>query len=277
MMQTDSSNAPQHSPASDPVREVRMSADATHKRVAWVLGAGSGIGHSAALLLAREGWAIVASGRREAELQGVAAEIERSGGTAAVEVCDVVNADAVSQAHARIASSQGGPDLVVHCAGVNTPKRHWDVLEAADARRVIDINLGGVMNVMATVVPAMRKRQGGTVVVVSSWAGWRFTAFTGPSYSASKAALAPLVESINQQAGGDGVRATLVCPAEVATPILAQRPNPPSTLDMARMLRPQDVAEAIAYAARQPAGVCINELVISPTWNRIYREPEALR
>jgi NADP-dependent 3-hydroxy acid dehydrogenase YdfG len=108
----------------------------------------------------------------------------------------------------------------------------------------------------------MRKRQRGSIVVVSSWAGWRYTGFTGPSYSASKAALGPLVESINQQAGGDGVRATLVCPAEVATPILAQRPNPPSALDVARMLKPADVAEAIAYAARQPLGVCINELVI---------------
>jgi NADP-dependent 3-hydroxy acid dehydrogenase YdfG len=254
-----------------------MSTAATEKRVAWVLGAGSGIGRSSALLLAREGWAIVASGRREPELKAVAAEIEGVGGSAAVQVCDVADAEAVRRAHAEMASLHGMPDLVVHCAGVNTPKRHWDVLEAADARRVIDINLGGVMNVMAAAVPAMRKRRRGTIVVVSSWAGWRYTAFTGPSYGASKAALAPLVESINQQAGGDGVRATLVCPAEVATPILAQRPNPPSALDMERMLKPEDVAEAIAYAARQPAGVCINELVISPTWNRIYREPEALR
>jgi len=245
-------------------------------RVAWVLGAGSGIGRASALRLAREGWAVALSGRRTAELEGVAAEIAAEGGTALASPCDVTDVQAVRAVHGQLAGSVGAPALVVQCSGVNTPKRQWDTLEAEDAKRVIDINLGGVLNVLAVTVPAMRERKRGTIVVVSSWAGWCFTPFAGPSYGASKTALAPLVESVNHRAGGDGVRACLICPAEVATPILAQRPNPPSAQDMARMLKPEDVAAAVAYAAGQPPGVCINEVVISPTWNRIYLEPQAL-
>jgi NADP-dependent 3-hydroxy acid dehydrogenase YdfG len=123
---------------------------------------------------------------------------------------------------------------------------------------------------VAAALPAMRKAGTGTIVVVSSWAGWRFLPFTGAAYGATKMGLGPLVESINYEEGHHGVRATLVCPGEVATPILKSRPMPPPDADIARMLQPEDVASAIAYAVTAPARVCINELVIGPSWNRIY-------
>jgi NADP-dependent 3-hydroxy acid dehydrogenase YdfG len=123
----------------------------------------------------------------------------------------------------------------------------------------------------------LRKCGRGTFVVVSSWAGWQYSGFAGAAYSASKAALAPFVESINDQEGQNGLRATLICPAEVATPLMAVRPNPPNAVDLARMLDPEDVASAVLFAIQAPPKICINQLVISPVWNRIYCEPEKLR
>lgn len=67
-----------------------------------------------------------------------------------------------------------------------------------------------------------------------------------------------------------GIRSTVLCPAEIATPILDKRPVPVSAEDRARMLQPSDMADLILYIARLPARVCMNEVVISPTWNRGY-------
>jgi len=119
-----------------------------------------------------------------------------------------------------------------------------------------------ILGLLATIVGS----QGGDDAVV----GASILGFTGAAYGATKTGLAPLVESINDQEGRHGIRATLVCPGEVATPILRTRPVPPSEEEMARMLRPDDVADAIAYVVQAPAHVCLNEVVISPTWNRIY-------
>ena len=69
----------------------------------------------------------------------------------------------------------------------------------------------------------------------------------------------------------------MICPGEVATPILRARPVPPSDEEMARMLKAEDVAQAIVYAVGAPKHVCLNEIVISPTWNRIYVGGEDLR
>ena len=68
----------------------------------------------------------------------------------------------------------------------------------------------------------------------------------------------------------NGIRACALCPAEVATPILDRRPVPPSAQDRARMLQPQDLGGTIRFIAELPAHVCINQLIISPTWNRMY-------
>lgn len=246
-------------------------------KTAWIIGAGSGIGRSVARDLGKQGWSLGLSGRRKIELDEVAEEVDIAGGKALVLPCDVEHPDQLENVFGALCEVLGdAPSVVVFCAGVNIPNRDWKLLDAPSAKRVIDINLGGAMNALCAIVPVFRERRRGTIVIVSSWAGWRFTPFTGPAYSAAKAGLSPIVESINQQEGGYGVRATLVCPAEVGTPILARRLNPPMAKDLARMLTPEDVARAVIFAAQQPEGVCINELVISPVWNRIYLEAEKL-
>jgi len=246
-------------------------------QLAWVTGGGTGIGRAVARTLAREGARVAVSGRRTPELEDVVAQIRAEGGQAEAVPLDVADAAAVSAAAAKLLAAHGRIDLLVCSAGTNVPNRYWSALTPEAFAKVTAINLDGVAFCAMAVLPAMRAAQAGTIIVVSSWAGWRFLPFTGAAYGATKMGLAPLVESLNDQEGRHGIRATLVCPGEVATPILRSRPMPPPEEDIARMLTPEDVADAVAYAAGAPAHVCLNEIVISPRWNRIYLGADDLR
>ena len=236
--------------------------------VAWITGGATGIGLATAKALGAAGWTVVLSGRRAQELERAVKGL--AGVRASAQPLDVADAAAVEKAAAAIVAEHGRLDALVASAGTNVPDRAWTKLRPEDFAKVAAINLGGVANCVIAALPAMRKARAGTIVVVSSWAGWRYLPFAGAAYGASKMGLAPLVESLNFEEGHNGVRATLVCPGEVATPILRSRPVPPPEADIERMLQPEDVAAAIAYAVTAPPRVCINELVISPSWNRIY-------
>jgi NADP-dependent 3-hydroxy acid dehydrogenase YdfG len=96
------------------------------------------------------------------------------------------------------------------------------------------------------------------------------TRLTGPAYTASKAGMIALTHSLNIEEGVNGIRATAICPGEVATPILKSRPVEPSAEDKARMLQEEDLGRTIRFVAELPPHVCINELVITPVFNRIY-------
>jgi NADP-dependent 3-hydroxy acid dehydrogenase YdfG len=98
----------------------------------------------------------------------------------------------------------------------------------------------------------------------------RSTPLTGPVYSAAKFGMNAFTESLNIEECVNGIRATAVCPGEVATPILETRPVPPSAADRAQMVQAEDCGELVLFLARLPAHVCINDLTISPTWNRGY-------
>lgn len=240
------------------------------RKVAWVTGGGTGIGFACARALAQAGWHVAISGRRAAALDAARDALAGEGLTVAPLVVDVSDAGAVQAAATRLQDESGRIDALVCAAGLNAPNRFWRDLTPEAFATVSAINLNGVAFCAGAVLPGMRAAGAGTIVVISSWAGWRYTPFTGAAYGATKFGLTPLVESINDQEGPGGVRATLICPGEVATPILKSRPRPPSAEDIARMLVPEDVAATVMFAIGMPARACINELVVSPTWNRIY-------
>lgn len=108
------------------------------------------------------------------------------------------------------------------------------------------------------------------VINVSSWAGVHHPKLTGPAYNGSKHAVVAMTETINMEDGVHGIRACSLCPAEVSTPILDTRPSPPSAEERGRMLQPDDLGRTIRFIAELPPGVCINQLIVSPTWNRMY-------
>jgi NAD(P)-dependent dehydrogenase (short-subunit alcohol dehydrogenase family) len=239
-------------------------------QVAWITGAGTGIGAGTALAYGAAGMRLVLSGRREAELKLVAAEVVARGGSARVAPLDVTDADAVQAVADSIAQQEGRLDVLVNSAGMNVPKRNWKYLERKGWDEVLRIDLDGTFYCCHAVLPMMRTQGGGLIINVSSWAGRHVSAMTGPAYSAAKFGVNAMTESLNVEEGIHGIRATAVCPGEVSTPILDKRPVPVSAEDRARMVQPVDCGELMLFLARMPAHVCINDLTISPTWNRGY-------
>jgi NADP-dependent 3-hydroxy acid dehydrogenase YdfG len=239
-------------------------------KVAWITGAGTGIGLAAAQALAESGATVVMSGRRKEVLATEAEKIRGKGGRAEVEALDVSDAKAVKKVADAILSRHGHVDILVNSAGLNTPNRYWKNQTVEGWNEVIRINLDGSFFTIHAVLPSMRARQDGVIINVSSWAGVHHPKLTGAAYNGSKHAVTAMTETLNMEECQNGIRACAICPAEVATPIMDKRPVPPSAEDKARMLQPQDMGNAIRFVAELPAHVCINQLIISPTWNRMY-------
>lgn len=239
-------------------------------KTAWVTGAGSGIGLAGAMALAGEGARVVLSGRRRELLEEAALRIAAAGGAAEIEPLDVADGAAVAATAARVVERLGGVDILVNSAGLNVASRHWGEQTAEGWRKVLAANLDGCFFCIAGVLPAMRARGGGIIVNVSSWAGRYDTYMTGAAYNAAKHGVVALTAQLNMEEGPNGVRACALCPGEVATPIMKNRPVPPTAEDLARMLQPEDLGRSILWVATQPPHMCVNELVVSPTWNRIY-------
>lgn len=242
-------------------------------RVAWVTGAGTGIGQAGAIALAEDGAAVVLSGRRRDALEDTAQRIAAAGGAADIETLDVADGAAVEAAAARILQRHGCVDVLVNSAGLNVTKRNWDVVDRSGWDTVVGIDLDGAFYATRAVLGAMRARKDGLVVNVSSWAGRYDTYLTGPAYNAAKQGLVAMTAHLNMAEGKNGIRACVICPGEVNTPILDRRPIPVPPEVRATMLQPRDMGETIRFLARLPAHVCISELVIAPTNNRLWMNP----
>ncbi len=241
----------------------------TTKRVAWVTGGGSGIGQAGAEALAADGWTVIVSGRRKDALEVVANDINaKAGGRAETMPLDVSNAADVEAAAQQIVAKYGRIDLLVNSAGINVPKRSWADMEIAGWDKLVDINLSGVLYCMRAVLPTMRAQKDGCIINVASWAGRHVSKMPGPAYTTTKHAVLALTHSFNMDECVNGLRACCLSPAEVATPILKLRPVVPSAEEQARMLQPDDLGRTIAFVASMPPHVCVNEILISPTWNR---------
>ncbi|MEE8628747.1 MULTISPECIES: SDR family oxidoreductase [Methylobacterium] len=239
-------------------------------KIAWVTGAGSGIGEAAALALAGAGARVVLTGRRREPLQELAARIAAAGGAAEVEAGDVTDAARVGAIVARIGERFGRLDVLVNNAGSNVRERRWDALSPQGAQEVIAANLSSAFYASLAVLPLMRAQGDGVLIHTASWAGRFVSPVSGPAYTAAKHAVVAMSHSINMEECVNGIRSTVLCPAEVATPILDKRPVPVTPEDRARMLQPDDMAALILFVATRPGHVCLNEVVISPTWNRGY-------
>ena len=226
-------------------------------KVAWITGAGTGIGRAGAEALAAAGMKVVLSGRRLEKLEEVANTIASSPGEAIVEPLDVADRAAVDGVAARLTERFGRLDVLVNSAGLNVLERHWDKLTPEGFDKVVAINLNGAFYCCHAAMPLMRAQGDGLIVNLSSWAGVRHSFLTGPAYGASKFGLGALTENINIEEGENGIRASAICPGEVATEILDKRPIPVSDADKARMVQAEEMGEIILFLARLPARACI--------------------
>ena len=217
-------------------------------RVVLVTGASSGIGRECALAFARRGDVVVGIARHAPALQELAAAhpgIE-------VETCDVTDAGERAALVKRVLAAHGRIDVLVNNAGVGV-LGYLDELEADDVERVYATNVVAVTDLTRLVLPGMRARGGGAVVMISSVAAW---ASVPPAtvYSSSKFAVQGLVEGLRRELRGSGVLVHSVNPAPIATDYLARaadrspqpgdpdRPKPPG-------LPPSWVAAAVLDAA----------------------------
>lgn len=239
-------------------------------KIAWITGAGSGIGLAGAQALAAAGATVVLSGRRGDLVEKEAAAIVAAGGKAEAIALDVSDAEAVQAAARDILARHGTVDILVNSAGLNVPNRSWQKQTVAGWNEVIRVNLDGSYYCIAAVLPAMRAKKSGVIINIASWAGKYNSAVTGPAYGAAKHAVVAMTENLNLEECVNGIRACAICPAEVATPILDKRPAPPPPEERARMLQADDLGRTIRFVAEMPAHACVNEITISPTWNRSY-------
>jgi len=238
-------------------------------RIAWVTGGGSGIGQAAAVELAKGGATVVVSGRRASALAETEALIGSSGGKSEGEALDVTNREAVERAAKAILGRHDHVDILVNCAGINIPRRFFKDLEASEWERVVEINLNGALYCTLAVLPGMRERRDGLVINIGSWFARYQSYVGGAAYNASKQALTSLTHQLNLEEGLHGIRGCVIHPGETVTPMQRARPKPPSPEDQAKMLKMEDLRRVVRFVAESPAHVCLNEIVMTPTWNRL--------
>ena len=190
-------------------------------RVVLITGASSGIGRALALELGRRGALLGLAARRAEELSKAAEEVARAGGHALALTADVRRADEINAAAERVREKWGRVDVLIANAGMSTTTAGTQ-LDAGEAGNVIAINVIGVVNSVAAVLPDMIKRGDGQLVAISSLASYRGMPKSG-AYSASKAAVSTFFESLRLDLRRSGVAVTVIHPGFIRTPMTANR------------------------------------------------------
>lgn len=234
-------------------------------KIAWITGAGSGMGQAAAVALAQAGMTVVLSGRRRQALEETADLVRAVGGNPVIEELDVADSLMTEKVVARIEEHFGRLDVAVLSAGINVKKRAWENVEVDGWDDIINIDLNGAFYSCRAVLPMMRKQKSGLIINVASRAGVRVSKMTGPAYNAAKHGMVAMSESINLEEGVHGIRCCALCPGEVATPILDNRPVPVTEEQKSLMIQVEDISDAIMFLVKLPPRVCVNQLVMSPT------------
>ena len=229
---------------------------------ALVIGGGSGMGAAVAVALAEAGAQVTIAGRRIEKLEEVTGLSTVEIQTRTVDVSDRVSLDAL---FSWFDEDAGDLDILVNAAGINVPKRSMAELSPDDWDAVLKVNLTGAYDCLRMALDRMRPRKDGLVIMINSVSGKRSNPLGGVAYNASKFGMTGLGSCVAEEERENGIRITNVFPGEVNTPILDQRPVPPSPEHRAGILQPQDIAEAVMMLARLHPRAHIPELVIKPT------------
>ncbi len=239
-------------------------------RVAAITGASSGIGAATARALAAAGMAVALGARRSNRLDELAERIEADGGRALAlpgDISEERHAKAfVEGAHEHfgrldVLVNNAGLMLLGPVTGANTD----------DWRRMVDINILGLLYCTHAALPLMGAGGGGHIVNLSSVAG-RTATIGSAAYNLTKWGVNGFSEALRQEALHANVRVTLVEPGYVDTELQGHNENPAVTEAMekfkqqtGKVLEPEDIANAIVYAVSQPEHVSVNEVLVRPT------------
>ena len=237
-------------------------------KVCLITGGGSGIGRATANKMAKEGARIIVVGRTQTKIDETVSSIKKDGGYASGYATDVSDQALVDDLVSSVIQEHSKIDLLLNNAGHSSKHRRLTTTTATEIQSVIDSNLIGTIYCSQAVVPHMISAEEGTIINVASIAGLSPSNLGGMIYSAVKAAVINFTGFLNDDLKNTGIRASVVIPGEVDTPILDNRPIPPDENARAKMVTAEDTAEAISMIARLPLRTNIPELQIRPTFVR---------
>ena len=238
-------------------------------RVALVTGASSGIGAATARVLAAAGADVAIVARRADRLAALAREIEAQGVRACAIVADLAREDDNRRIVSETESAFGRVDILVNNAGVML-LAPVATASADDWRRMLDLNVLGLMVSSQAVLQGMRKRRDGHIVNISSTAG-RIANANVSGYAATKFGVVAFSESLRKEVYKDNIRVSVIEPGAVATELREHIPDAATKqaldawAEAMRQLQPEDIAQAVLYCVTQPAHVNVNEILIRPT------------
>ncbi|WP_267347058.1 SDR family oxidoreductase [Sphingomonas sp. GM_Shp_2] len=232
-----------------------------------ITGAASGIGAASARRLGTAGARLVLADLDQRQLDALVAEIRESGGEAIGRVTDVTD---YAQVEALVAAGEeafGPIDILVNNAGLMLFS-YWKDRALADWDKMIDVNLRGYLHGIAAVLPGMLERKAGRILNMDSVAGHR-AGEAGGVYSATKFFVQGMTESLRKEVGvSHGIQVGMVSPGVIDTgwpDKLRDGPAKDVAIELAKnAIKPEAVAEAVAFALNQPKGVAINEVIVAP-------------
>ncbi|MFF2483323.1 SDR family oxidoreductase [Paenibacillus sp. NPDC058071] len=242
--------------------------DHTKGKVVVITGASSGIGEAAARLLAEKGAKLVLAARREERLQAVVSEIKQAGGEASYIKADVVSAEDLQQVAQFALRQYGRIDVLVNNAGI-MPVSKLSELRVKDWDQMMEVNVKGVLNGIAAVLPVMREQLSGHIINVSSVMGYEVSP-TSAVYSATKFAVRAILEGLRkEESAASRIRTTVIAPGMTETELF-NTVTSPEVKEMAKhfdamAISPYSIARAIAYAINEPEDTSVNEIIIRPT------------
>jgi NADP-dependent 3-hydroxy acid dehydrogenase YdfG len=237
-------------------------------KVVIITGASSGMGEAAAKHLAELGATVVLGARRADKIEKLAKDIKEAGGKALFVKVDVTNLEQVKNLVDTAVQQFGRVDVILNNAGI-MPLSPMDRINVAEWNTMIDVNIKGVLNGVAAVLPYMKKQKSGQIINTSSVAGHKV--FNGSAvYSATKYAVRALTEGLRMELKPYNIRTTIVCPGAVKTELLEhiseadiQQANKDYVGEVG--ISPDSFARVVAFAISQPEDVDINEVIFRPT------------
>ncbi|WP_328859437.1 SDR family oxidoreductase [Streptomyces sp. NBC_00306] len=239
-----------------------------HDKTVAITGASGGIGEATARLLAERGAAVVLAARRSERIDAIAQNIREEGGRAATCVVDVTSAEDLQRLVATTIDQYGRIDVLVNNAGI-APISPLADLDTEGWSAMIDVNLRGMLNGIAAVLPVFREQGSGHLVSIVSVAGLTVS----PSmavYAATKNAVRTVHEGLRRESTDGVVRTTAISPGYIRTD-LADSMGDPHLREQTRKnmdavgIPPAAVARAVAFAIEQPHDVEIGEINVRPT------------